>query len=237
MKKNNLKSYLPYLKHICGMKIDDFRAYGISYTTGDNRKFFFMDNEADILAVAHLDTVQRKNFCKYDSKTKRILSPVLDDRLGAFIILEYLLRDLDYDVLLTVDEEECISTARHFNLGKKYKWMFSFDHRGNNVELLQYDSPEMRALLAKHNFQTDSGSYSDLYELEHLGCKGFNFGVGYHNQHSLDAYANIDDVYNNVEKFRKFYEANKNTHFVHKAKYPLYPGCAKSNAITIVLDD
>lgn len=234
---NKIKSCMPYIKDICGMKIEDFHAYGFSHTTEDNREFFFMDNNADVLAVAHLDTVQSENFCEFDAKTNRILSPVLDDRLGAFVLLEYFLQDLDYDVLLTVDEEKGQSTARHFNLGKKYNWMFSFDRRGNDVVMYQYDTPEMRELLAKHNFETGKGSYSDICELEHLGCKGFNFGIGYQNAHSLNAYADVDDVYNNVEKFRKFYEANRHTHFMHKATGPLNPGSAKSNAITIVFDD
>lgn len=232
-----MKRYLPFLQYICGMKIEDFRAFGFSHTTEDNRQFFFMDNNASVLAVAHLDTVQTENFCEFDANTNRILSPVLDDRLGAFLLLEYFLQDLDYDVLLTVDEEKGKSTARHFNLGKKYNWVFSFDRRGNDVVMYQYDSPELRNLLSKHNYETGRGSYSDICELEHLGCKGFNFGVGYQNAHSLDAYANIDDVYNNAEKFRQFYKANSNTHFPYKAVKPLNPGSAKSNAVTFILKD
>jgi len=234
---NQIKSYLPYLQDICKMKIDDFQAYGFEYITEDNRKFFFMDNHADILTVAHLDTVQSENFCKYDSKTDRILSPVLDDRLGAFVLLEYLMQDLDFDVLLTIDEEKGKSTARHFNIGKKYNWMLSFDRKGNDVVMYRYDSPEMRELLTKSGFEIGIGSYSDICELEHLGCKGFNFGVGYQNGHSIDAYADVKDVYNNVEKFKKFYNDNKHKHFKHTATRKLSPGSAECNAVTYIIED
>jgi len=136
---NNIDSLI----NIIAMDIDEFCAYGFSHATEDNRKFYFMDNEADILAVAHLDTVQQTVKFSMDKKNGLIHSPQLDDRLGAYIILEHLLRDMNYDVLLTIDEEKGRSTARSFNNGKKYNWMFSFDRRGTDAVMYQYESPEM----------------------------------------------------------------------------------------------
>ena len=115
--------------------------------------------------------------------------------------------------------------------------MFSFDRRGNDVVMYQYDSPQMRNLLTKHDYEIGRGSYSDICELEHLRCKGFNFGVGYQNAHSLNAYVDVNDVYNNAEKFRQFYNVNRNTHFSHKASIPLNPGSATTNTITFILND
>ena len=135
------------LLEIVAMDINEFQAYGFEYKTEDGRKFFFMDNHAPVLAVAHLDTVINDISFSVNKKRKRMYSPMFDDRLGAYIILEHLLRELNYDVLLTVDEEIGKSTANSFNIGKEYNWIFSFDRKGSDVVMYQYDSPEMRKLL------------------------------------------------------------------------------------------
>ena len=55
-------------------------------------EYIFMDNQADILGVAHLDTVfdsdDRNNF--YFESEDYIFSPKLDDRAGVFALLYYI---------------------------------------------------------------------------------------------------------------------------------------------------
>ena len=218
--------------NIVAMDIDEFDSYGLRYTTDDNREFYFADNHADILAVAHLDTVQQTQQFSYNKEEGLIYCSVLDDRLGAYIILEHLRKELKYDILLTVDEEQGKSTARSFNPGKKYKWMFSFDRKGTDVVLYQYETPALIKELSKYGFIIGKGNYSDIRELEHLGCKGFNIGTGYYNGHFEEGYAKINETAKNIVKFRNFYNANAGRHFRHKAKRKLNPGSATSTADT-----
>jgi hypothetical protein len=179
-----------------------------------------------------------EDICEYDKRKKTIHSGVLDDRLGAFILSEYLMRELDFDLLLTVGEEQHRSTAKFFNPeGKKYKWVFSFDRRGNDVVMYDYESPEMVKLLEKYGYEINRGSYSDICELEHLGCKAFNFGIGYQKAHSKDCYANVDDILNNVERFKRFYADNKDRHFPHVPSRPVKPGKATGTQRTYILTD
>ncbi len=82
--------------------------------------YFYKDNGSNVLAVAHLDTVadadERKcRFVVTEGGGTVVFSRALDDRLGAYIILELLpLLGLKYDILLTVGEESGLSTAAHF---------------------------------------------------------------------------------------------------------------------------
>lgn len=228
----SIKSDINMISNIAFMGIDEFRAYGFIYKTEDNRKFYFMDNRADILAVAHLDTVQPEPAFKYFAQDNVIKSSVLDDRLGVYLILEHLMQDLDYDVLLTKDEEIGKSTARSFNIGKNYNWIFSFDRKGTDVVMYNYESPEMISLLSKYGFKAGKGTYSDICELEHLGCKGFNFGTGYYNAHSKQGYARLDELARNIVKFREFYNENKDIKLPHRRKSLKKPGNAEAQIIT-----
>ena len=232
-----IEGNIDMLVNIIVMEIDDFKAYGFQHITEDNRQFFFADNHADVLAIAHLDTVQKEASFSYDKKDGMIYSSFMDDRLGAYILLEHLQSELKYDILLTVDEERGKSTARSFNPDKKYKWMFSFDRKGTEVVMYQYETSGLVKELDKYGFITGLGSYSDICELEHLGCKGFNFGTGYQKGHFENGYAILNETAENIIKFRNFYNANAGKHFPHKATRKLNPGSATTTAVTYILTD
>jgi hypothetical protein len=232
-----IQGNIDLLINIMGMEDDEFCAYGFEYLTEDKRKFYFMDNWADILAVAHIDTVQKEPTFSYNKKNDVIYSNFLDNRLGAYIILEHLLRELNYDVLLTVDGGKTMSTARSFNLKNNYKWIFSFDRKGTDVVMYNYETPALKKELAKYGFETGKGSYSDICELEHLGCKGFNFGAGYYDAQSINGYANLKETAENIVKFRNFYNANCKRKFRHKPKRELNPGSATTDTLIIELTD
>ncbi|MCX6161931.1 MAG: hypothetical protein NTV87_11465, partial [Ignavibacteriae bacterium] len=74
-------------------------------------------------------------------------------------------------------------------------------------------------------------------ELEHLGCKGFNFGTGYYKGHFEDGYAILNETAENIIKFRNFYNANAGKHFRHQATRKLNPGSATTTAVTYKLTD
>lgn len=181
---------------------------------GGDSRHHFIDNGADILLVAHCDSVAHGNFLKVDSQVLRC--PSLDNRIGVYLALvELPMRGIKFDVLLTDDEEMCNSSAQHFKTEKKYNWMFSFDRMGFDCALYQYIDDDTRAAVKAHGYNPVYGSYSDIVELDNLGCKGFNFGIGYRNYHSKDSHIFMGDLVKLVQMFTSFYTANKDVAFPH----------------------
>lgn len=179
---------------------------------GSDAEYLFIDNGSDVLAIAHVDTVAKDNH-KYAVKGNVVTSIALDDRLGAWIIMEL----LPYfgvlpDVLLTRDEEIGRSTAQLFTTKKQYNWIFSFDRRGDDVVMYDYENSESIDLLREHGFAVGVGSFSDICYLTHLGVIGFNFGTCYYNEHTHACYADMSEVVAQVEKFVVFYNNNSNVY-------------------------
>lgn len=202
------------LNHILNLPIHAFVKYGKPVQTPEGI-YFFKDQKAKVLAIAHLDTVQKPS--KLKQKHEIIYHTCLDDRLGAYLLIETLpLWGIKFDLLLTENEERCASTAAYFKPPRQYNWMFSFDRAGTDVATYQYSSPQTEQLLIKNNFTPAFGSYSDICDLEHLGCKGFNFGTGYYNNHSENAFANLIETQSMVNRFINFYHKMKNTFLSHK---------------------
>lgn len=187
-------------------------------------KYRFIDNGADILAIAHLDSVAGGgHFDMVDFAGKRrVFSPNLDDRLGAYVIIDLLPKyGVKYDLLLTTGEERGMDTAQFFKSKKQYKWMFEFDRTGTDAVMYMYKDPETTKLVESYGWDTAHGSMSDISYLEQLGCKGFNFGVGYHDYHSVYAYADLPETAWSVQNFLRFYAEQKDTFLPH-VKTPAY---------------
>jgi len=145
----------------------------------------------------------------------RVYSPVLDDRLGVYIITDVLPKlGLKYDILLTDDEEIGQSTAQFFSTEKKYNWMFQFDRKGNDAVVYDYDTIDWKDAVKTH-FKLGIGSFSDICELEHLGCCGINIGTCYDDYHSKLAYANLTQLEVQIKAFAKFYHQFKDVHFAY----------------------
>lgn len=212
------------LADICVMK--DFSDYAERHDLSDGidghkRFYYYKDNGSDILAVAHLDSVQADGSCQIIDTAAGLLavSGTLDDRLGAYVILELLPRlGVECDILLTTDEEICQSTAEDFWPDKKYHWMFSFDRGGTDVVMYEYETPDLCDLVEEAGARVGQGSFSDICQLEHLDCAGFNWGVGYQDYHSTRAHAWLDDTFRMVARFVKFYNANA-TDALHHEPY------------------
>lgn len=208
------------LKDICRKPLSEFYEYGEKYITPDGI-LYYKDNGSKVLAIAHLDTVQdSKHYRVVDGRGTRIIfAPQLDDRLGAYVIL-HLLPSLGIkaDILLTEGEETGKSTAKYFKVDKQYNWMFSFDRAGTDTVLYQYHDKPTEKLLSDHGFNVQVGACSDIAYLERLGIKGFNFGVGYYNNHALQAYAVEHHILHNVQLFQKFYAEFENIALVHSTK-------------------
>ena len=192
------------LCNMCNMKIRKFGKYG-KLTENNHGITVFQDNGANILGVAHLDAVGKT--------TPQIRGDIiqcmqLDDRLGAWVLLELLpqLGCPKFDVLLTDNEERGDSTAQYFTPpdGRKYNWIFEFDRMGTDVVMYDYEDDASEKLLEEYNFKLGWGSFTDICHLDHLGCKAFNFGTGYHNQHRKECYADLNDTLEMAQKFVEF---------------------------------
>lgn len=214
---------------------DDFgpNTYGLTRTTlpphasGRERFYWHRDNGPDstVLAVAHLDTVQDDRTCQITETAGGLLatSGALDDRLGAYIILDLLpALGITVDVLLTTDEESGQSTASDFDPPKEYDWIIQFDRGGTDVVAYQYHTEDLEARVRASGARMGQGSYSDIVELEHLGVAGLNWGTGYQDYHSPRSHAWLDDTFRCVSKFARFYALNAGTpipHFLEPSDY------------------
>lgn len=198
------------------------KKYGLTYYPTKDGGYWYKDNGANVLAVAHLDSV--KPFTHFDIARLRpetlIFAPNLDDRLGAHILLDYLpkIKTVKYDILLTLNEENGASTAADFvpPKGKKYDWMFMFDRIGTGCTVYNYRGTDWELALDDASFSIHKGSYSCIVDLEHLGCKGVNFGIGYHDNHSDFAVAYKSEVLHQIRHFLQFYDINSGFNYEHK---------------------
>ena len=121
----------------CAMGLEEYANCGIGDTINcpNGGQLIYRDNGAKVLAVAHLDYVgwTHPYFTRHG---RRINAMQLNDRLGAWVILD-LLHDLGldpdkYDILLCDMEEVGDSTAQFFKPKKQYNWIFEFDRAGTD---------------------------------------------------------------------------------------------------------
>ena len=193
----------------CVRHIDTYRTLGECVDTGIDRFYVHIDNGASVLAIAHLDTALNHYHAILDGKT--IISPSLDDRLGVYVILDVLPSlGLKYDILLTTDEEIGLSTASDFDTDKQYNWMFSLDRRGTDVVLYDYHNADTVRACRVAGWQVGIGTYSDIAMCD-IGCVGFNFGIGYHLEHTRKCYAHKSVVERQVKRFIRFYRKHCRT--------------------------
>ncbi len=207
---------LQQLRNRCLAPIERFFSVGEVTHTRDG-PLIFQDNGSDVLAVAHLDTVrQDRHFGVYREDRDTLFNCQLDDRLGAWIILDALpARDIVPDVLLTTGEESCRSTAAYFANRKQYNWIVEFDRMGTDVVTYQYTSCDWLDALHAAGNRIGYGSYSDIAELDHLETAAVNWGVGYHNNHAPDSYCSISELGDALERFVKFYKENYAIRYNH----------------------
>ncbi len=227
------------MKRIFNMPFEDFAQYGeilefevtkkgysnfykgaMKYVPDytEKRRYIFKDNGSKVLAVAHLDTVHGSDkFTRVAALGQDfVLSTKLDDRLGAYIILEVLPKmGIVCDWLLTEGEESCSSTASLFVPTKEYNWAFEFDRGGTDTVLYQYDDKETAKLVTDYGWDAGWGTYSDIADLD-IGVKCFNFGTGYYNNHSKKSYANLNETRESIEKFARFYQDLKDKRLPHE---------------------
>src|SRR5512138_3360870 len=158
-----------------------FVQFGTPVQTPDGI-LIYRDVGAQILSVAHLDSVNHEDhfYVNKFAGDDIVFNTHLDDRLGAYVVIDLLPRlGIHADLLLTEGEEVGKSTAQHFKTDKAYKWMYSFDRRGTDVVHYRYNMlPWLDALKTQWKNRIGWGSNSDINYLPHLNCCGVNVGVG-----------------------------------------------------------
>ena len=205
--------------------------WNFKFQTG--KGFLYVDRGAKILGVAHMDTVA-------DSPTKKALSTTkitkigaddnyiesirLDDRLGVFFLMDVLpYYGLKYDVLLTTDEEIGMSTAKNFTTTKKYNWIFELDRRDYGTAVLyNFDTKEIRNALNSLDYKIETGSFSDICDLDNLGCAGINFGTGYKYEHTNACMTRTSWMNVVVNMFTDFFATYKNNKFAYEKPVTKY---------------
>lgn len=214
------------LKRVCEMHETEFgEAFGFERVQTSAKPpedyYYFKDNGSNVLAVAHLDTVmphgeREANFVN-TADGPVIFSGALDDRLGAYTITQWLpALGINVDVLLTVGEESCNSTASYFTPPKEYHWMIEFDRGGTDVVLYQYEDLETERLVESVGLRVGNGSYSDIADLEFLEIKGFNWGIGYRDYHGPRSHAWLRETWAMVSRFIVFHEAYADLYLPHE---------------------
>lgn len=184
------------------VKRDDFTMH----LTADGQFYLFQDNGANILAVAHLDTVNSADNSPFVQYGNHVWSMALDDRLGVYIITEVLpVLGIECDILLTVGEESCRSTAAYFEAPRQYNWVVEFDRKGDDVVTYQYADTAWHEALQSAGAKIGMGCYTDIAELHHLKVACVNFGCGYKRAHTKWCNANLKTTRRMITQFADFY--------------------------------
>ena len=206
------------LDSVCQMKPKLIGA-GMQVLRKKNRVAYFQDNGSKLLAVAHLDTVNPSGI-KWSGQVKLdktlFFSPYLDDRLGVYTILHVLpALGINVDILFTMDEESGSSTADLFDVDFQYNWIVEFDRKGEDVVCYSFKDIELTKKLESVGFEEGWGTMSDISKMQDRGCKAFNVGIGYENEHGARPWFVIETYERQIERFVEFHKNFKEEHMPH----------------------
>lgn len=149
---------------------------------------------------------------KVKEQAKELTGPVVDDRLGCAIALGM----SDWaDLLFTDCEEKGASTAAYFKAPRDYNWIVGLDRRGTDVVTYQYKDKKWLECLGKH-FKVGFGSWSDIGYLEGLGRSAVNVGIGYHNEHTQNAFWNPRETNAQISQLWAFWKEFRDKTFTHE---------------------
>lgn len=187
-------------------------------------RYSLVDNGGSILGVAHCDFVESAwSYPQYidDSKTQ-IRSGQVDDRVGVWLLLDVLPAIAEmpvFDYLLTTDEEIGNSSAQDVKETLAYNWSFQFDRRG--VDFVDYDRSSakfIKAFKSTTGIVHGRGSFSDICYLPASCGSRVNIGTGYHDEHSPDAYVDLEECSSQVESFVNFAKDYHSRKFAMKSQ-------------------
>ena len=208
------------LYHCCTMEPHALmQSYDIAMAGRPPNNYWYVNNNASILVVCHLDHVfPRLGHLPY-RLTGTIASgltvhcPSLDDRLGAWIMLRMLpLYGIQADLLFCDNEETGRTTAEQFccdHPDYAPNWIVELDRMGTDYVTYQYNNVAAEDALVLAGLYPGWGSYSDISDMDSIGQFAFNLGIGYYNNHTLTCHADLDTTLAQLDKLRAFYDANR----------------------------
>ena len=192
---------------------------------GPSNYYWFKDNGAKILAVAHLDTcvdhIERGTVLAETAGGDVVYSGALDDRLGAYVIVDLLPKlGIEVDWLFTVGEEDGMSTAQFFEPSRhhdrEYNWIIEFDRGHEDVVAYQYEDADLVEKVQRTGLFVEQGAFSDISFLEHLGRKALNWGVAYRDYHSTRGHVWLNEFFPLIDAFVAFHAEYKDEVMPHE---------------------
>ena len=173
-------------------------------------RYAYVDNGADVLAIAHLDTVQPLS--GITSIQGDIIHAIgLDDRLGAYGITHCL--PFAVDLLYTDHEEIGESTAEYFTPRKEYRYIIEIDRCGVDCVTYGRDNPRFLDGLRAVGFELGVGSFTDLCFLDSPACM-VNVGTGYYRPHAKDSFFSLSEFQAGIDRITRFNQLSKRAHYV-----------------------
>lgn len=181
---------------------------------GGIQRYVYVDNNAPVLLVAHIDTIQTPKL------TRGNTGAGFDDRLGCFLANQLAKEYPEcFDLLLTDYEETGGSTARYFKPSHEYNFVVELDREGSDYVDYGLASDEMTAALEMEGFVKGQGSYSDILELDHLQCSKINLGIGTYNGHGVNSGFNEPVADLQINLLLAFVDHFHNVHFEANGDY------------------
>lgn len=202
----------------------------------DNDNYWYYRGTNDILLVAHVDTVRKKQFKPLKLNTKngmiRAENSILgaDDRAGCYAISELHNKyGSQCSILLTNYEEIGGIGVKQFiddfpALLSDYRLFLELDRMGID-EFVYYSHQipkNLRKSLESFNFNEEFGCYSDVQDLtDHYNIAHANLSIGYYGHHTSGEYLDILALDNllipRISEMIEYFESTGETYIVEKS--------------------
>lgn len=192
------------------------RGYGYSVEYADG--YLFAKGDIPVMLCAHMDTVHKKPVSTiWMSDSDCVWSPQGiggDDRCGIYTILMNITSKYKPYILFTENEEIGCIGAGYFvddiESGRINKddininFIIEIDRKGANDSVFyDCDNYEFEEYINEFGFKTAFGTCSDIsYVAPALGVAAVNLSCGYYNQHTLDEFIVLDELYDTINKVR-----------------------------------
>lgn len=184
--------------------------------------YIFVEGEAPVLFVAHLDTVHKTkctDICK-SSDGDIIMSPQGvggDDRCGVYALEKiYSNAKVKPYLLFTCNEEigglGAISFADDYSEEKinpiDVKFIIELDRMGfNDAVYYECSSQKLRTFIEEYGYVESFGSYSDICDIAPvIGAAAVNLSCGYYNAHTVGEYIRLSELENTIKACLKILE-------------------------------
>ena len=182
----------------------------------DSDMYIYVDRQAPITLVSHVDTVRGKD--KLTLKEKHGIvwnsSGVLgaDDRAGVYAMFR--LSNLNCNLLFT-NYEECggkgaklaSKALNQHMVDSGVKLLIELDRSGvSEYVYYSYHLPkQIKAYVESYGFNEEYGSYSDISEFDTIPA--VNLSVGYYNQHTSGEYLVMDELELTIQRVKRMLQA------------------------------